>query len=271
MDAGRPRQSELVKISLWVCSTCGYGNWATRNRCNACTRRRLGSAKVVEEWWHRARVPPEVVSTRASIHSEAGKEPLQRRIPGLPSSPGTQPTGRKPIRFVEGEAGKESKGSGKGKAGLPVQEGAAMERERGAGGGGEEKPDRAEEISWKDVAAGGKKRVKKSDQKATGMVEERNGGNEDEGNARGDEKKTAEEGMPPERVFLLPDVPRAALAKRLERQEERETALRERGAKERQLLRAAQKKQETAEKLKAAGGRTPQSLGLQIKKEEENK
>ena len=261
VEAERPRQGELTRISLWACTTCGYNNWATRSRCNACTRRRMGSARVVEEWWHRARVPPEVMAAGASIHKETRTEVPHRRVPGLQATPpGPQPTGRRPTRFVEEKVG-------------PPTEGGAKRRtdQQAEGGGGEEKRSGEEGSSWKDVVRRGKKRGRETGGKHTEAEREKDGGGEDKEKERGEGKEAAEEAMPPERVFLRPDLPREALAKRLERQEVREATLREQGAKARQLSRAAQKKQETAEKLKAAGGKTPLSLGLQIRKEEENK
>ena len=84
------------------------------------------------------------------------------------------------------------------------------------------------------------------------------------------EQKTGD-GLPPPRNFVTPHAPREVLARQLQKEEERAAALREEGAAERKIQKAEKKRQRIEDQLKSAGGRTAQSLGLQIRKEEENK
>ena len=85
-----------------------------------------------------------------------------------------------------------------------------------------------------------------------------------------DDKPTGAD-LPPTRTFVPPTVPREALVRQLEEEEVRAAAMREEGAPEQQIQKIEKKRKKVEEQLKSAGGRTAQSLGLQIKKEEDYK
>ena len=77
--------------------------------------------------------------------------------------------------------------------------------------------------------------------------------------------------LPPERKFVRPPMPRDSLAQKLQSEEARAKSLREQGAPERRIQRAEGRKKEVEDQLKEAGGRSYQSLGYQIRREEDYK
>ena len=243
------RRADLVRVSMWVCTRCGYANWATRNKCNACLVGRAVDAHVVDQWWHRDRVPPEVAGTSARLAREPSRPPLVRRAPGLQPEQAAGPTGRVPTRFVE------DKGEGE-RANREVTE-RAKTGTVGHGGADTRGIERRE--GRQTIEAKGK---------GQGEARRREGLEENSG---GKEKQTKQEELPPARNFAPPAAPREILARQLQEEEDRAEALREEGATERKIQKADRRKQRIEEQLKLAGGKTPQSLGLQIRKEEENK
>ena len=83
--------------------------------------------------------------------------------------------------------------------------------------------------------------------------------------------KTEETQLPPERKFVLPALPRETLAQKLQSEEARAISLREHGAAEKKIQKAEGRKKEVEDQLKEAGGKSYQSLGYQIRREEEYK
>ena len=128
-------------------------------------------------------------------------------------------------------------------------------KRRTDGGGGEATVEGAEG-KRKGGCKGGRKEDKEQQQKEEN--EEGNGSKE-------------EQGLPPERTFDLPPAPRQALAELTKAQEEKLAKLRLEGASASRLQKAEQRKKSLEEQLRAAGGKSSQSLGHQIRREEENK
>ena len=176
-----------------------------------------------------------------------------------------RPTGRVPTRFVEStneraDVTAVAGGSKQGPVGGP---GAAMP-EGHEGGEWRVGGQRGKGKGKSGGAGGGKSRSGYTD--AAGLQEEDKEKQGDEPSKGGEETK-----LPPMRSFERPTVPREALAQRLQVQEARAEQLREEGAEGKKLERAEKKKQDVQQQLQMAGGRTSQSLGLQIRREEGNK
>ena len=208
--------------------------------CNACTKRRTWDAKVVEEWWKKSNIP----------HAALGQN-TAARPPSTPTS-----TGRRPIPIAGNREG-----------------GGEADPRRRAQGGVEEARAQAEERRRTD---GGKAETTGEGAKGKGK-----GGNKD-GSKEGKEQQPKEEGeegqcskeeqeLPPERTFEMPPVPRQALAELTKAQESKLEKLRLEGASASRVQKAEQRKKSLEEQLRAAGGKSSQTLGHQIRREEDNK
>ena len=235
-------------------------------------------ASEVEEWWRADRIPPEVVNKAGALR-EGGKGYAKGKAPAGPDPQRAQgvgqPTGRQPLP--------SGRGAGKGKGGgeddpRRRQPGAADGRGEVGGRGREEmetqkgalQEEEGNEGEWKSVwkggsRSGGKGRGKagQDDREITGKGEEQEQG--------GDDRKDQQRDMPPERTFEMPHAPRQMLAQLTEREEKRIERLRQEGVSEQKLQRAEKRREDLEQQLRAAGGRTTQSLGYQIRREEDNR
>ena len=236
----------VVGVSMWACPFCSCRNWPTRSRCNACARFRSSRAIVVNEAWRSERIPPRVAATSAENGGEPRAFGERNAVGGARGSAGSrmQPTGRVPTRFNE-----------KSRTGCIDADG--PETTRGS-------TRNAQELNQEEK--GEERKGAEQRRRTEGGRDER-----DENEAPGEGRKTGDAQLPPERVFVRPPMPREALVQKLGVEEARTARLREEGASEKKLQKAEKRKEEVGEQLKAAGGKTPQSLGFQIRREEEFK
>ena len=247
---GQHGRGEMVATCLWVCAGCGYRNWTTRVRCNACTRGKTCNAVVVEEMWRKDRIPPGVVALSASsghgcpFPAPTGRRPIrfneatdqqQRQQPQQPQQPQQQQQAQQPSQ-QQGHQQPQPQQQPQRQHRPPQQRQQQLQQQQHRQIEDDRKPDQAEQTP----------------ETATG-------------------KQDSAEKLPPERQFTRPALPREALVQKMEREEARIGHLRDRGAPAEKVHRAEARKKETGEQLRTAGGKTPQSLGFQIRREEEYK
>ena len=173
---------------------------------------------------------------RSKIPADALREPSgnapTRRVPGL-----APPTGRKPVQFSAGQ-----------------QQQPQQQQRQGDNKGGE---------GNKATQPGGPKGGGKGRREQEGAA-----GEQDEGDGEG-EKPGAPQ-LPPERAFQPPKKPREELVQDLARCEAKVEKARAKNGGSDRVKQLEEERDELQRLVKSAGGRTQQSLGFEIRKEEDN-
>ena len=224
-DLGSNR-GEMVAINLWACEGCGYRNWASRIRCNACLRGKTANAPIVNELWRKERIPPAIATLSAA--SARGTYTLA-------------PTGRKPTRFNEAtrlvaedqrqqqqqhqqqrlprqrqkQAQQQSQLRGPQQQRLQT----SPQQQVAAGPKGDQKNEKRDEEEWQQGGPSSSQRKRARRERERRSKE----GDEDMGCEASDEGEDKPSRTQP---IILPEVPRITLLRRLEaRKEELQNAL----------------------------------------------
>ncbi len=109
------------------------------------------------------------------------------------------------------------------------------------------------------------------------VPEEAAGSGSNEGGTEGEQRpedegfRSAEEDLPPQRVFVVPGEPREAILRKSEAAAARAKRAKERGAKDEKVRQAEAEAEEWAKRLREAGGASPTTLLFQIRGEEKKK